>query len=193
MFPRELEKISSEKFVQLLPKLLSLTMSSFRKKDRKNLDKCIIEIERIQNFFTQRTEKAFQEYIDPDSNTTLEVKMSVIQILLYEINQIIHEIKEFMQVKISGNKFLQYPIPVTINFLFYFLEKDKILKEILKFYHKQQEEEFNEQINHIHSSVQDVYQLNETKIRVQAEHSSKIISQKIHKNENFTSNSHQKI
>lgn len=166
MFPADLSEISSERFQQLLPKLLNFTMKSFRTKNREDYRRSIRELDRIKDYFSTRIEKAFEEYIDPESKTSGEVKISAIQILEYETRLFIDQIRLFMRIKRKGKKFLQYPIPATINFLFYFLEKKKILEEILEFYLQQQEIDFVEQVRFIRARINDVYQTNQARLRM---------------------------
>ncbi len=166
MFPADLSEISSEKFHQLLPKLLEFTMKSFRTKNREDYQRSMHELQRIENYFSSRIEKAFQDYINPDSNTSGEVKISAIQILEYETRLFIDQIRLFMRTKRKRNKFLQYPIPATIHFLFYFLEKKKILEELLDYYLQQQEIDFVDHIKFIRSQIHDVYHTNQAKLRM---------------------------
>lgn len=163
--PTRLTNIPSHKYLDLLPELLDLTIKSHREQNRTLHLECIDEIQRIEAFYTNRIEKTFTEVLDSHSHDSIDVKISILQILIHEITQFKKAIQEKILLIMKKNKAIQYPIPATVNTLFYFLEKEKCLVELLEYFIDQQTERYTEQVDHIRNQIQGLYQLNKAKIR----------------------------
>ena len=168
MLSKDLINIPPQKHLDLLPKLLKSTMKSFRTQDRDFHTQCIAELEKIQQFHAHRIEQTFVAVMDPESNSNLDVKITTLQILIHEIRQFVKLAQDPMRLKISKTKYLQYPIPATVKSLFFWLEKEKILIDLLDFNLVQQKDLYFEQVHHIRSQIQNVYQTNKAKIRAYA-------------------------
>lgn len=165
MLNEELKNIHPTKHHDLFPILLNATMDSFKIKDRVYHEECMGELKKLQDFYTDRIERVFKEVLDPDTTTTLNEKISILQILIHEIDQMKRIARRHMRVYATSEQWLQYPIPATVQTVFFFYEKEKCLAGILENFLDQQKEQFEVQVHHIRKRIHEIYLQNKANVR----------------------------
>ncbi len=129
--PNSIKQLKTSEFLDYLPEILTLTMGSFRIQNESLHQDCLSVLKKIQAEIEEKIESSINHVINSNVKRNLESKIYVILVLLNKVEQFKNLLQKRMRLLIYRDQYLQYPIPGTISLLFFFLQEEKILNDLL--------------------------------------------------------------